>query len=244
MDKKIADKLLADSRENYDNFAESFSMTRDYIRPEIRKILERYCKAKDKVLDMGCGNGRYYEFFRDKNIGYIGIDNSSGMIRMARKKFPEVDFRVADALNLPFVANEFDNVVSFSVIHHIPSKDCREKFFQEAWRTLKPNGILIVTAWDLRLFSMASSHQWKRLRSFLKSQIKKILFLERGDFGDFFIPWQNKYQRYVRALTLGELRGLVKNNGFRVVESGILKYKSREADLYIIAKKCEKNNGI
>jgi ubiquinone/menaquinone biosynthesis C-methylase UbiE len=242
MDKRIAEKLLNQTRENYNNFAESFSATRNYLWPEAIKILGNDWKSKSNVLDIGCGNGRYYSFFKEKDVKYVGIDNSASMISIARKKFPEGDFEMADALDLPFEANEFDGVVSFSVIHHIPSKELRKKFIQEAWRVLKPGGILVVTAWDLRPLTMVRSRQWKRFKGFLNSQIKKIFFLEKNDFGDFSIPWQNKYRRYIHIFTLGELKNLVENEGFSIEKIATSKLGIKEGNLYIVAKKCEKDN--
>jgi len=239
MNRKTADKLLAQTRENYNSFAKDFSQTRNYLWPEMKSLASDYSKAGDKVLDIGCGNGRFYPFFQEKGVKYVGIDNSKELVAIAREKFPKVDFIVGDALCLPFAENEFDVAVAFAVLHHIPSRDYRAKFFSEARRVLKPGGILIVTVWDLRLFSMARLKQWKRLKNFIKSQIKIALGLEKFDFGDFFIPWQNKYPRYVHSFSFGELRSLAADSGFAIERSGTARSGSKEGNLYIIAKKLQ-----
>ena len=175
-----------------------------------------------------------------KNIGaiYTGIDNSKALIEIARDRCQGARFEVGDATDLPFPAETFDTAVSIAVLHHIPSKELRIRFFYEARRVLKAGGIFIVTAWDLRPQHLLAAGEWKRLRYYLKEQLAIVAFKSKLDLGDFFIPWQNKQQRFVRSLTLGEIRGLALDVGFTIVASGILKAgNSKEQNLYIVAKK-------
>ena len=237
MEKNIADELLEQTRQNYDSFAESFSRTRDYVWPEFKKLIGGYAKSGDKVLDIGCGNGRLYPLFQEIGADYVGADNSKNLIGIAQNKFSTGKFIVGDALGLPFADGSFDAVVSLAVVHHIPSREYRQKFFQEAARVLKPGGYFIAAAWDLRLATMFGNRQWKRVKGFLKTQVRIALGLEKLDFGDFFIPWQNQYPRYHHAFGLNELKNLAKFAGFEIKQAGIAKVGRREQNLYIIARK-------
>ncbi len=104
-------------------------------------------KEGQRVLDLGCGNGRLFNVLKNKNIKYIGVDNSEGLLMEAHNQFPEdrEKFVKADALNLPFRENEFDVILSIAVLQHIPSKQYRIKFLQECLRTLDKNGKLMLT---------------------------------------------------------------------------------------------------
>lgn len=64
-----------------------------------------------KILDFGCGKGDFYQFLKENNIHvkYHGYDINDGLIEVARRKFPEVDFRVFDIDNEP-LREDFDYI--------------------------------------------------------------------------------------------------------------------------------------
>jgi len=127
MDKDYAKKILEETRENYNIISQDFSRTRNKFWEEMG-FISKYVNDNEKVLDLGCGNGRLYELFQDKTIDYCGVDFSEKLIDIAKKRYPQFKFQVADALNLPFPADYFDKVFSIAVLHHIPSKELRLKF--------------------------------------------------------------------------------------------------------------------
>ncbi|MFG1417579.1 DegT/DnrJ/EryC1/StrS family aminotransferase [Xanthobacter sp. V0B-10] len=64
-------------------------------------IIQQAAAGAQVVLcDLGCGTGELYRRIRDRafdNIAYVGLDQSPAAIAMARAKFPEARFEVADA---------------------------------------------------------------------------------------------------------------------------------------------------
>jgi len=143
MKKEYAENLLKKTKQDYNEIAQEFSATRYQIWEETKFLFNDYVMPGDKVLDLGCGNGRFFEFLKDKDIHYIGVDFSEKLVEIAKEKYPKVKFQVADALNLPFPNNYFDKIYSIAVLHHIPSEKFRIQFFEEARRILKPNGFFI-----------------------------------------------------------------------------------------------------
>src|SRR3989344_2355970 len=187
MDQDYAQYLLKKTIENYNLTAEDFSRTRRYVWPGFEPLAQ-YAEPNDKVLDLGCGNGRLLDLLRDKKINYIGVDNSAALITLAQKRYPAADFRIGDALKISFASNYFDKIYSVAVLHHIPSEELRLEFLEEVKRVLRPGGLLILTVWNL--------WQWRSFKYNLKYITLKILGLSKLDFKDIFVPWAKTRQRY------------------------------------------------
>lgn len=238
MDKAYAQYLLEKTRKDYDLIAEEFSKTREYAPEDRMALLFKYIKSGDRVLDLGCGNGRFYEALRDKKINYLGADYSKKMIEIAKRRYPEADFRVIDALDLSFPENYFDVIFSFAVVHHIPSEELRLKFLTEAKKVLKPGGCLILTVWNLNPIKMLSIGERGRVGSFLRHQLLKLIGISRLDFGDFYISWKNIVPRYIHCFTARGFKKLALESGFKVKNVGILvSSKTKESNIYIVVEK-------
>ena len=91
------------------------------------------------VLDLGCGTGTLTVQLAANGRRVVGADSSPEMIERARAQYPGIDFRVCDALALPF-DGEFGAVFSNAVFHWIGNHDA---LLQNIRRALKPGGLLI-----------------------------------------------------------------------------------------------------
>jgi tRNA (uracil-5-)-methyltransferase TRM9 len=229
MDLEFAKFILEKTKENYNLIAKEFSATRKEIWEELKFLFEDL-KEGEKVLDLGCGNGRWYKVFKEKKVDYFGVDNSEKLIEIAKENFPDAKFFVGDALNLPFSDNFFDKIYSIALLHHIPSEDFRIKVLKEVKRVLRPGGILILTCWRV--------HRLREILAFLKYTFLKIIGKSKLDFRDTFVPWGKKTLRYYHFFTQKELENLVKKVGFEILESGVVKNKrENRQNYYIICKK-------
>ncbi|MBI5099794.1 MAG: class I SAM-dependent methyltransferase [Nitrospirae bacterium] len=63
----------------------------------------------NKILDFGCGKGDFYNFLEDSGIKakYSGFDINEKLIRLAKKKYPDIDFRVFD-IDKDILDEDFD----------------------------------------------------------------------------------------------------------------------------------------
>jgi len=205
------EKILIKTYTDYNVIADKFSSARKNTWTEF-DFLFKDVIPRERVLDLGCGNGRFYEKLREQN--YTGVDNSERLIEIAREKYPEADFKVASALELPFRDEEFDRIYSLAVLHHLP-QEYHNIFVEEAKRVLKGGGVLIITVWNLE----------ERKK---KSDVKKISEKE------ILIPWHGADEHYFYIFDLEELKNTFKD--FEVIEQGEIKIK-KFSNYYLILKK-------
>jgi tocopherol O-methyltransferase len=133
--------------------AGTYKIDRRQAQIDIIEELLAWAKVKsaEKIIDVGCGIGGSTLYLAQKfNADATGITLSPAQAARATQRAQEVkleekvQFKVADALNIPFEDNNFDLVWSLESGEHMPDKT---KFLQECYRVLKPGGTLILATW-------------------------------------------------------------------------------------------------
>jgi ubiquinone/menaquinone biosynthesis C-methylase UbiE len=225
------ENILNKTKRDYNLISNHFSETRKRPWDNFKFFFEGI-PSRAKVLDLGCGNGRFNEFLEGKD--YTGLDKSGELIKKAKEKYPKQNFLVGDALNLPFEDNSFDYVISIAVIHHMPTKKTRKKFLKEIKRVLKSEGEARISTWNY-LESKKSLY----FKNLFKKVIGKIAFR------DVFIPWHNQNgevitKRYYHFFTIKELRKLFKKTEWKT--KIIKKGEGIRSNIFIFAENVNKKD--
>lgn len=101
--------------------------------------------AGSRVLDVATGPGMIAAAALERGAAAKGIDFAENMVAVARKRHPSIDFRIADAADLPFEDGDFDAVVMGFALFMMAEPD---RALREARRVLKPGGRVACTLWD------------------------------------------------------------------------------------------------
>lgn len=115
-----------------------------YVRPIVTTYLEGIGPGA-RVLDIGCGAGLLLGSFSDRKWVRVGADIDPKAIDAARRRYPDVEFHVADATcDLTQLLGEagFDVVVSTEVIEHVASPAA---LVRNAHRLLRPGGVFVLS---------------------------------------------------------------------------------------------------
>lgn len=110
----------------------------------VRRMLKGYASLEGKrVLDIGCGTGRWSQYFHGLGARVTGIDVSRDLLEDNKKRIQGIEFLEMSACRLDFPDNTFDLVNSVTVLQHIPY-EIQAKALDEICRVLKPGGSALI----------------------------------------------------------------------------------------------------
>lgn len=180
------------------------------LKRRARRIVEELeLKDRDKILEVGCGNGYYLNLLNNLGLDLtlVGLDNDARALKDAKKIIEnnKVKLFLADAGNLPFDDNSFDKVILSEVIEHIENES---QVLSEINRVLNPGGAMVLTTcnvdypflWDPVNFC---------LQRLLKTHIKTGF-------------WAGIWNQHLRLYRINALNKFIKKSKFKVEVSEFL----------------------
>ncbi|GGS14415.1 methyltransferase [Streptomyces aureoverticillatus] len=137
-------------RRSYDTVAEEYAQRlHDELdaKPLERALLSCLVERAEPgapVADLGCGPGHVAAHLTGLGVRAVGVDLSAAMVATGRARYPQVEFREGDLLNLPAEDGEFGAAVALYTIIHLDPHELLPAFV-EARRVLRPSGLLLVS---------------------------------------------------------------------------------------------------
>ncbi len=115
-----------------------------------------------RVLDAGCGMGRFAEVCADAGAEVYAVDLSAAVEAAYRNlgHRPNVHIYQADIMNLPFSAQSFDFIYSIGVLHHTPSTKAA---FLKLPPLLKPGAAVAVWVYAKKLKMLLGSEILRKI---------------------------------------------------------------------------------
>jgi SAM-dependent methyltransferase len=106
-----------------------------------RALLLDEVREGERVLDLGCGAGRFVGALRDAGADPVGVELAEGALERARRNVPDADFRLMDE-EIPLEDTSVDLVWCSEVLEHVPDTAA---LLSEVRRVLRTGGRLLVT---------------------------------------------------------------------------------------------------
>ncbi|MFA7240545.1 MAG: methyltransferase domain-containing protein [Sulfuricellaceae bacterium] len=141
-----------------------------------RYALARQLSQHRSVLDVACGEGYGAAMLAENAERVIGVDISVDAIRHARSRYgrqANLEFIAASCDRLPFPDTSFDLAISFETIEHI---ETQQAFIAELARVLRPDGVLLLSSPNKRLYSDAHDyHNEFHVRELYRDELEELL---------------------------------------------------------------------
>jgi len=194
---------------------------RDSARREAAFAAARLAPRAAPMLDLCCGAGRHFPFFRELGIAPIGLDYSAPLLELARARAGTQALVRGDMRWLPFSDGAFASVVNFfTSFGYFVAEPDNAGVVAEIARVLSPGGRVLCDTFGLahvlaRLVpeeSRSSADREYRIRRWWNAgarRVEKEIEVRRGGSTEIF-------RESVRAYTASELAGLFEAAGLRV----------------------------
>jgi len=226
------------NRDFYKHLAPEFHTSRQKPWLGMNLALKKVALDSDKipkVLDIGCGNGRFLISLKEdfNEVYYTGVDNNEELLTKAKEQYPRQEWIIKDVV-AEEVRGKFDLVGVFGLMHHIPGRDLRIKKLKEWINCLEPEGKMIVSYWQ---------EADKRSLSNQELESRGIEFKKR-EAGDYYLGWNKSDKvRFCHCFSLKEVKALEEGIELEVFDSFEADGKSKRANLYRIYQSKGKNVG-
>lgn len=145
--------MTEDSAQRYDTQVEvlfngTANAMRRQVLPQLHEAFSGRDKRKLRMLDIGCGTGRFLDFLKQTwpRLPVLGLDMSEAYIKYARRhlrRWSRINFVVGGAEAIPAPDDSQDAVTSIFLFHELPPKVRRDALAEFA-RVLKPGGRLVL----------------------------------------------------------------------------------------------------
>lgn len=224
MDETIIRQLTALNEAFYNRFAAPFSASRTGPQPGYSRLLAYVPAGRPRVLDVGCGDGRFGRYLRaaGRDVDYVGVDFSAALLAAgnAPGRFLRRDLSQAGCLD---DLGRFDLIVCLSTLQHIPAHRNRARLLEEMAAQLDAGGYVALANWQF----LASERQRRKIRPWAEVGLD----VDDVEVGDYLLSWQRggDGRRYVALLDEAATRTLAAEARLRVVEQ--FRSDGREGDL-------------
>jgi len=171
----------------------------------LREWITKFAPREGKVIEAGCGLGRYVFYLAKMGIDIDGIDFEQATINFLNnwklKNNLVGNFQTADVTKLPYNDSSLSGYISLGVIEHFIEGPQRP--LSEAYRVLRPGGVAIITTPSKSFSYYLQRIITEKTKSFVKKITNKN-YKPRPFFQYFY--------------SKNQLKKFVEKEGFRVTK--------------------------
>ncbi len=204
------------------NESEMRAMLESCSRDDAHPVIERHFPRGSRLLESGCGAGRWVRFLQDRGFTMVGLEYSHETVELVKSHWPDLEIIQGDCEHSPFPDASFDGALSFGVVEHW--MDGPQRPLRELLRVLKPGGkaYISVPCWNT-IRRAKKAVWWDEITQapralavrVLKKKPKPLSRSDRRYLYHVFPAWGEFFEY---RMSTDEFRAEVERAGFEIVE--------------------------
>jgi len=234
MDQETSKIINRTVKNFYDRVFEYFNTSRQFYWDGWENLIPYFKTKSVKVLDLGCGNGRFGQWLekKGKTVDYTGVDRNTGLLKYAKKTIKKGRFYQFDLLNAwPKLDKDYDAAILMAVLHHIPGRDNRLSLLKKVKSYLKKDGVMVFTVWHF--------NQYKRFNKQVIKWSSIGVNKNKVEANDWLLDWKKGQEaiRYIHLFDNEEIEWLYKNLKMEKLADFVSDGRQGQGNRYVVLKK-------
>jgi len=191
-----------------------------------RELFLSYLPKEGKIVDAGCGFGKWVIYLKRQGYDIIGIDDNELAVAKVKDFDDSLQVELGDILDVHYPDNSFDAYISMGVIEHFENGPTSA--LEEAYRVLKPNGLIFISVPTVNVVRRLVRRPLRNtLNAFYTSWL--ILRLIWGESKRnaireailYILPWKRgKYYHFLEyRYSRSELKNFLRQCNFEVIRT-------------------------
>ena len=203
-----------------------YHLVKSCVRDDSNPYILKYLPQTGKILEAGCGLGRYLVYLSQKGYSVEGIEINQDTVEMVKSLNSNLKIKQGDISRMSYLDKSFDGVICLGVIEHFingPAEPLRE-----IWRVLKPGSYGVITVPSLnfirRLKRFSGYYSLKenlKRVTFIRKIFKKEVLLKKTEVRKSykFAPYLRSGEFFEYLFTKREFEYEIIKAGFKIIES-------------------------
>ena len=193
-----------------------------------------HLSKKDKIVEAGCGFGKWVIYLHRRGYNIVGIDNNELALSKLKEFDKTLQVELGDILSIKYPDNYFDAYISMGVIEHF--EEGPQNVLKEAYRVLKPGGLAFVSVPTVNIIRLIIR---RSVRSAVGSLLRALKILVTKNYPskfrafigtivsilpekvkNFLLRKENRYYHFLEyRYTKTELENFLKQADFEIIKT-------------------------
>jgi len=213
-------------------------------------LKETQLQFGSSVLDLGCGPGLYTNLFQSHGYDVTGVDFSTSSIEYARSQNPEVNYIEADYIDVE-LPKQYDLITQIFCDFSVLSPPDASKLLTKIHNHLAPNGYFFFDVHNLQFFQNSEEMIYTHVqKDGLYMEGKATITETIEKYPDLLVQLTHivakgkrevELYNWIKCYTEEEITKLLKQHGFKVINTYDTTDGETEKDTQYFALLCQKS---